>query len=52
MAYALLTDPDAPGHLYAGLSNGDVWHSADYGDSWQKLPFSLNAIHRTMIALA
>src|SRR5262245_58748557 len=52
MAYALLTDPDAPGHLYAGLSNGDVWHSADYGDSWQQLPFSLNGIQRTMIALA
>jgi len=50
--YALLTDPDAPGHLYAGLSNGNVWHSADYGDAWQKLPFNLKGIHRTMIALA
>lgn len=29
MPYALLTDPAAPGHVYAGLSNGDVWHSAD-----------------------
>ena len=52
MAYALLTDPHAPGHLYAGLSNGEVWYSADYGDAWQKLPFSLGGIHRTMIALA
>ena len=52
MAYALLTDPDAPGHLYAGLSNGDVWHSADYGDAWQQLPFNLDGIHRTLIALA
>jgi hypothetical protein len=52
MAYALLTDPNAPGHLYAGLSNGDVWHTADYGDSWQQLPFNLTGIHRTMIALA
>ena len=35
MAYALLTDPGAPGHLYTGLSSGDVWHSANYGDSWE-----------------
>jgi photosystem II stability/assembly factor-like uncharacterized protein len=49
MAYALLTDPTAPGHLYAGLSNGDVWHSTDHGDSWQQLPFNLKGIHRVMI---
>jgi hypothetical protein len=49
MAYALLTDPAAPGHLYAGLSNGDVWHSANYGDDWRKLPFSLQCINRTLI---
>lgn len=51
MAYALLTDPAAPGHVYAGLSNGDVWHSADYGDTWQKLPFNLGGIQRTLIML-
>ena len=33
MAYALITDPAAPGHLYAGLSNGDVWHSTNHGDT-------------------
>jgi hypothetical protein len=49
MAYGLLTDPDAPGHLYAGLANGDVWHSADYGDSWEILPFNLGGIHQTLI---
>jgi hypothetical protein len=49
MAYALLTDPAAPGHLYAGLSSGDVWHSIDHGDHWQQLPFNLSAIQRTMI---
>jgi hypothetical protein len=49
MPYALLTAPDTPGHLYAGLSNGDVWHSANYGDSWQQLPFNLGGIHRTLI---
>jgi hypothetical protein len=51
MAYALLTDPAAPGHIYAGLSNGEVWHSTDYGDSWQCLPFQLKGIHRSLIML-
>ena len=49
MAYALLTDPAAPGHLYAGLSNGDVWHSTNYGDAWTQLPFNLKSIHRALI---
>jgi photosystem II stability/assembly factor-like uncharacterized protein len=49
MAYALITDPGAPGHLFAGLSNGDVWHTADYGDSWQQQPFNLGGIQHTMI---
>lgn len=52
MAYALLTDPAASGHLYAGLSNGDVWHTADYGDNWERLPFNLGSIHRTLIMLS
>jgi hypothetical protein len=51
MPYTLLTDPDAPGHLYAGLSNGDVWHTANYGDHWQQLPFNLGAIRTAMIML-
>lgn len=51
MAYALLTDPAEPGHLYAGLSNGDVWHTVDYGDSWQRLPLNLGSIARSMILL-
>jgi photosystem II stability/assembly factor-like uncharacterized protein len=49
MAYALLTDPAAPGHLYAGLANGDIWHSADHGDSWRRLPLSLGGIHRSLL---
>ncbi|UCG23891.1 MAG: hypothetical protein JSW55_17430 [Chloroflexota bacterium] len=48
---ALVTDPAAPGHLYAGLTYGDVWHSTDYGDKWQKLPFSLGRIWRSMIIM-
>jgi photosystem II stability/assembly factor-like uncharacterized protein len=51
MPYALLTDPTAPGHVYAGLSNGEVWHSTDHGDSWHKLPFCLKGIHRALLLL-
>lgn len=51
MPYALLTVRDAGGQLYAGLSNGDVWHTADYGDSWQRLPFNLGSIHRSLVML-
>ena len=47
MPIALATDPSAPGHLYAGLVYGDVWFSADYGDSWEKLPFDLKSIWRS-----
>lgn len=41
MPRALVTLPDAPGHLFVGTTYGDVWHTADYGDSWQRLPFDL-----------
>ena len=51
MPYALLTDPAAPGHLYAGLSNGDVWHTPDHGNTWRRLPLNLGIIHRVMIML-
>lgn len=51
MPYALLTDPESPGHLYAGLSNGEVWHTEDHGERWQQLPFNLGRIARTMIML-
>ncbi|MBW4438439.1 MAG: hypothetical protein KME04_14965 [Pleurocapsa minor GSE-CHR-MK-17-07R] len=49
MPYALLTDHEAPGHVYAGLSNGDVWHSADYGDYWQQLPVNVGTVWTAMI---
>ena len=51
MPYALLTDPEAPGHVYAGLDNGDVWHSEDYGESWRRLPFDLKAVDRALVML-
>lgn len=52
MPYALLTDPAAPGHLYAGLSNGEIWHSRDHGDVWTQLPINLGSIHRSLIRLS
>ncbi len=51
MPYALLTDPIAPGHIYTGLSNGEVWHSTDHGDSWHQLPLNLGSIHYTLLLL-
>jgi hypothetical protein len=49
MPYALLTDPGEPDHVYAGLSNGDVWCSQDRGDSWSQLPFNLTSVKRCMV---
>jgi hypothetical protein len=51
MPYALLTDPAAPGHVYAGLSNGDVWYSSDHGDTWRQLPLNLGGIYRSLIMI-
>lgn len=52
MPYALITDPGQPGHVYAGLSSGEVWFSPDMGDAWEPLPFRLNGINRSMVLLA
>jgi hypothetical protein len=49
LAYALVTDPEAPGHLYAALSSGEVWLTTDYGDSWEELPFNLGPFRGRMI---
>ncbi len=51
MAYALVTDPAAPGHLYAGLQSGEVWHSADYGDSWCSLAVDMGEIYYALVRL-
>lgn len=37
----LATDPDELGHRYAAASNGDVWHSPDYGETRAKPTFAL-----------
>ncbi len=49
MAYALVPDPTQSGRLYAGLANGDVWRTEDFGDVWTRLPVNLGGIHRVMI---
>jgi hypothetical protein len=51
MPYALLIDPAAPGEVYAGLGNGEVWHATEYGDTWQQLPLQLGSISRVLLAL-
>jgi hypothetical protein len=51
MPTALVTIKNAPGHLYAGLGYGDVWHTPDYGDTWEKLPFSLGGIWSSLLVL-
>ncbi|HSM57506.1 MAG TPA: hypothetical protein VK879_15245 [Candidatus Sulfomarinibacteraceae bacterium] len=48
---ALITVPGAPGHLYAGLYNGDIWHSIDYGDSWEQLPFNMSGIWFSLLVI-
>lgn len=47
----LTTVPGAPGHLYAGLYNGDVWHTADYGDTWTKMPFSFAGVWFSLLVI-
>jgi hypothetical protein len=51
MAYALIPDPAQSGRLYAGLANGDVWQTDDFGDAWIKLPVNVGGIHRVMILM-
>lgn len=51
MPYALWTDAVEPGAVYAGLSNGEVWYSGNRGDIWERLPFGLGRIHRSMVMI-
>jgi len=52
MAYSLVTLPGRPGVIFTGLANGDVWHSTNYGDNWERMPFNLGGIHRQMIIVS
>jgi hypothetical protein len=40
----LASDPVAPGQLYLASGRGEVWHSADYGDTWQRLSLNLGDV--------
>jgi hypothetical protein len=49
MPYSLWCDPQESGHIYAGLKNGDMWFSADHGDSWTQLNVNLGQLNRTVL---
>lgn len=51
MPYALIADPRAGGSLFAGLANGDIWHSGDRGESWRQLAARLGPLRRVLIML-
>ena len=45
--YALCSDPETPGALYAGLGDGTILHSADAGEGWEEVahvPAGLQAL--------
>jgi hypothetical protein len=48
--YGLVTHRGAPGHVTLGLAHGELWHSADHGDHWERLPVRFGGIRRTLIA--
>jgi photosystem II stability/assembly factor-like uncharacterized protein len=49
MPYALVTVADRPGHLYAGLAHGEVWHTSDHGDRWTRLPVELGGVRPALV---
>lgn len=51
MPIALVTHPEISGQLYAGLTNGQVWFSEDYGDHWAQLPVKFSRVYRSMLVL-
>ena len=52
MPISLVTHPEISGQLFAGLTNGQVWFSEDYGDHWQQLPVKFSQVYRTMLVLS
>jgi hypothetical protein len=48
---SLLTVPEKPGHVYAGLSNGDIWFSEDHGDHWELEDVNLKGIWHQLVML-
>ncbi len=49
--YDLAILPQYPGTLFAGLANGEIWQTKDYGDHWTCLPFNLGRIHSAMVVI-
>lgn len=43
--------PGSSGELYVGTHKGSVWHTTDYGDSWSRLAFKVDAIWHSLIVL-
>ena len=50
MPYALITHPQTPNYVLAGLSDGQLWETFDRGESWAMLDTRFPAIHRAMAA--
>ena len=48
---SLVSDRQQAGHLYAGLSSGEVWFTEDHGDQWQRLEVDLRGIWHQMVVL-
>jgi len=44
MPYALLVPAHCPNELYVGLRDGQVWHSADQGEFWERLEINLPSL--------
>jgi hypothetical protein len=51
MPIRLTTTANEPGHLYAGLTNGEIWFSMDYGDNWEKIPLNTGSTPRSLIVI-
>jgi photosystem II stability/assembly factor-like uncharacterized protein len=51
MPVTLVTIPGETGHLYVGTTHGQVWHTSDYGDTWQQLPLNLESIGLMMLLI-
>jgi len=45
----LAADPVAPAQLYLASGRGEIWHSADYGDTWRRLPLNLGDVWFSLI---
>jgi photosystem II stability/assembly factor-like uncharacterized protein len=46
---ALTTPSGRTGEVFAGLGNGDVWHSVDQGETWEQMPFSLKGMGHSLL---